>query len=92
MLNIIVKFKYMKYIFCKVTICFIGASVPVRESDGISRLPHLHQWFRTTLAVIMYLTNGTLQVIVDFISLFIYVERETNTISYSIFNVICCFN
>ncbi|XP_026726332.1 serine/threonine-protein kinase polo isoform X1 [Trichoplusia ni] len=39
-----------------------GASVQVRESDGISRLPHLHQWFRTTLAVIMYLTNGTLQI------------------------------
>ncbi|CAH0747163.1 unnamed protein product [Diatraea saccharalis] len=39
-----------------------GASVPVRESDGLSRLPHLHQWFRTTLAVIMYLTNGTLQI------------------------------
>lgn len=39
-----------------------GASVEVRDSDGLSRLPHLHQWFRTTLAVIMYLTNGTLQV------------------------------
>ncbi|CAF4915286.1 unnamed protein product [Pieris macdunnoughi] len=39
-----------------------GASVSVRESDGLSRLPHLHQWFRTTLAVIMYLTNGTLQI------------------------------
>ncbi|XP_060810314.1 serine/threonine-protein kinase polo isoform X1 [Amyelois transitella] len=39
-----------------------GASVQVRESDGLSRLPHLHQWFRTTLAVIMYLTNGTLQI------------------------------
>ncbi|KAI8430116.1 hypothetical protein MSG28_000525 [Choristoneura fumiferana] len=39
-----------------------GASVPVRESDGLSRLPHLHQWFRSTLAVIMYLTNGTLQI------------------------------
>ncbi|XP_061382723.1 serine/threonine-protein kinase polo isoform X3 [Danaus plexippus] len=39
-----------------------GASVPVRESDGLSRLPHLDRWFRTTLAVIMYLTNGTLQI------------------------------
>ncbi|GBP13008.1 hypothetical protein EVAR_79342_1 [Eumeta japonica] len=39
-----------------------GCLVPVRESDGLSRLPHLHQWFRTTLAVIMYLTNGTLQI------------------------------
>ncbi|KAJ0181335.1 hypothetical protein K1T71_003420 [Dendrolimus kikuchii] len=39
-----------------------GASVSVKESDGLSRLPHLHQWFRTTLAVIMYLTNGTLQI------------------------------
>nr|XP_032517715.1 serine/threonine-protein kinase polo isoform X1 [Danaus plexippus plexippus] len=39
-----------------------GASVPVRESDGLSRLPHLDRWFRTTLAVIMYLTNGTSQI------------------------------
>lgn len=39
-----------------------GASAVVRESDGLSRLPHLHQWFRSTLAVIMYLTNGTLQI------------------------------
>ncbi|XP_045761401.1 serine/threonine-protein kinase polo isoform X1 [Maniola jurtina] len=39
-----------------------GASVPVRETDGLARLPHLHQWFRTSLAVIMYLTNGTLQI------------------------------
>lgn len=39
-----------------------GASVPVRETDGLTRLPHLHEWFRTSLAVIMYLTNGTLQI------------------------------
>ncbi|XP_023947930.1 serine/threonine-protein kinase polo [Bicyclus anynana] len=39
-----------------------GASINVRETDGLSRLPHLHQWFRTNVAVIMYLTNGTLQI------------------------------
>lgn len=39
-----------------------GATASMRESDGLSRLPYLHQWFRTSLAVIMYLTNGTLQI------------------------------
>ncbi|XP_048004772.1 serine/threonine-protein kinase polo isoform X2 [Leguminivora glycinivorella] len=39
-----------------------GPSAVVRESDGLSRVPHLHQWYRSTLAVIMYLTNGTLQI------------------------------
>ncbi|GLV39196.1 polo [Carabus blaptoides fortunei] len=33
-----------------------------RESDQLSRIPHLHQWCRTTSAVIMQLTNGTIQV------------------------------
>lgn len=38
-----------------------GDSV-ARESDQLSRIPHLHQWCRTTSAVIMQLTNGTIQV------------------------------
>ncbi|GAB0090505.1 Serine/threonine-protein kinase polo [Sergentomyia squamirostris] len=37
-----------------------GAS-NVTELDTISRVPHLHAWFRTNCAVIMYLTNGTVQ-------------------------------
>uniref|UniRef100_A0A1B0GLD3 polo kinase n=1 Tax=Lutzomyia longipalpis TaxID=7200 RepID=A0A1B0GLD3_LUTLO len=37
-----------------------GAS-NVTEFDAISRVPHLFAWFRTNCAVIMYLTNGTVQ-------------------------------
>lgn len=40
-----------------------GANNVNFESDQISRMPHLHSWFRTTCAVVMHLTNGTVQVI-----------------------------
>lgn len=39
-----------------------GADAAVSESDSISRIPHLHTWFRTQCAVVMHLTNGTVQV------------------------------
>lgn len=39
-----------------------GAGAAVKESDSISRIPHLHTWFRTQCAVVMHLTNGTVQV------------------------------
>lgn len=39
-----------------------GANNVNFESDQISRMPHLHSWFRTTCAVVMHLTNGTVQV------------------------------
>lgn len=39
-----------------------GADAAVTESDSISRIPHLHTWFRTQCAVVMHLTNGTVQV------------------------------
>ena len=39
-----------------------GGSVPPREGDELIRLPFLRQWFRTSRAVVMHLTNGTLQV------------------------------
>ncbi|XP_055902706.1 serine/threonine-protein kinase polo [Eupeodes corollae] len=38
-----------------------GANNVMFENDQISRLPHLHSWFRTTCAVVMHLTNGSLQ-------------------------------
>ncbi|KAK4879314.1 hypothetical protein RN001_007460 [Aquatica leii] len=38
-----------------------GASV-VREADTLSRIPHLHQWCRSTTGVLMQLNNGTIQV------------------------------
>lgn len=34
----------------------------VQECDSVSRVPHLHTWFRTQCAVVMHLTNGTVQV------------------------------
>lgn len=40
-----------------------GGSAVV-ESDTVSRIPHLHTWFRTTCAVVMHLTNGSVQVCV----------------------------
>uniref|UniRef100_A0A1B0BE15 polo kinase n=1 Tax=Glossina palpalis gambiensis TaxID=67801 RepID=A0A1B0BE15_9MUSC len=39
-----------------------GANNINLEGDQISRMPHLHSWFRTTCALIMQLTNGTTQI------------------------------
>ncbi|CAH0768880.1 unnamed protein product [Bemisia tabaci] len=39
-----------------------GAGLQLQEADQLSRIPHLHQWHRTTSAVVMQLTNGTLQI------------------------------
>ncbi|KAL9698605.1 hypothetical protein quinque_002046 [Culex quinquefasciatus] len=38
-----------------------GAAAVNVESDQLSRIPHLHTWFRTMCAVVMHLTNGTVQ-------------------------------
>lgn len=38
-----------------------GADAVVTEGDSLSRIPHLHTWFRTSCAVVMHLTNGTVQ-------------------------------
>lgn len=46
-----------------------GANAPVNE-DKLSRIPHLHTWFRTQCAVVMHLTNGTIQVCLLFLSSF----------------------
>ena len=34
----------------------------VREEDQLSRIPALKTWFRTSRAVVMHLTNGTMQI------------------------------
>ncbi|KAL6424771.1 hypothetical protein ACFW04_010015 [Cataglyphis niger] len=39
-----------------------GGSIAVKQSDSLSRIPYIHQWFRTQSAVVMQLTNGTVQV------------------------------
>lgn len=38
-----------------------GASA-VKEADSLSRVPHLHQWCRSSTGVLMQLNNGTVQV------------------------------
>ncbi|XP_015516563.2 serine/threonine-protein kinase polo [Neodiprion pinetum] len=39
-----------------------GGSVAVKQSDSMSRIPYMHQWFRTQSAVVMQLTNGSVQI------------------------------
>lgn len=39
-----------------------GANMAQGERDELSRIPALKTWFRTSRAVVMHLTNGTLQV------------------------------
>ena len=34
----------------------------LKERDELSRIPALKTWFRTSRAVVMHLTNGTLQI------------------------------
>ena len=41
-----------------------GANMELKERDELSRIPALKTWFRTSRAVVMHLTNGTLQVII----------------------------
>ncbi|XP_017879096.1 serine/threonine-protein kinase polo-like, partial [Ceratina calcarata] len=48
--------KYMKVLLMKA-----GSSVAVKPCDSMSRIPYMHQWFRTQSAVVMQLTNGTVQ-------------------------------
>ena len=38
------------------------ANMEVREEDQLSRIPALKTWFRTSRAVVMHLTNGTMQI------------------------------
>ena len=40
-----------------------GANMQSRDGDELSRIPFLKTWFRTSRAVVMFLTNGTVQVI-----------------------------
>ena len=39
-----------------------GANMELKERDELSRIPALKTWFRTSRAVVMHLSNGTLQV------------------------------
>jgi len=39
-----------------------GANMQSRDGDELSRIPFLKTWFRTSRAVVMFLTNGTVQI------------------------------
>lgn len=39
-----------------------GANIARREGDELARLPYLSLWFRTKSAIILHLTNGTVQI------------------------------
>lgn len=39
-----------------------GANITPREGDELSRLPFLKTWFRTRSAIVLHLSNGTLQI------------------------------
>lgn len=39
-----------------------GANMIPREGDEMIRLPFLKTWFRTRSAIVLHLSNGTLQV------------------------------
>eukprot|EP00088_Acartia_fossae_P047488 TRINITY_DN5148_c0_g1_i1.p1 TRINITY_DN5148_c0_g1~~TRINITY_DN5148_c0_g1_i1.p1 ORF type:complete len:588 (-),score=124.11 TRINITY_DN5148_c0_g1_i1:437-1945(-) len=39
-----------------------GANMEKGEEDVLSRIPALNTWFRTSRAVVMHLTNGTIQI------------------------------
>lgn len=39
-----------------------GANIPKRDGDELARLPCLNTWFRTKSAIILHLSNGTLQI------------------------------
>uniref|UniRef100_A0A914RNF7 polo kinase n=1 Tax=Parascaris equorum TaxID=6256 RepID=A0A914RNF7_PAREQ len=39
-----------------------GANMAVREGDELARLPCLRTWFRTRSAIVLHMSNGTLQI------------------------------
>lgn len=45
-----------------------GSSAVIRQTDSMSRIPYMHQWFRTQTAVVMQLTNGSVQVVIILLS------------------------
>ncbi|XP_037037150.1 serine/threonine-protein kinase polo [Bradysia coprophila] len=68
-----------------------GGSAVVEQSDSVSRIPHMHTWFRTTCAVVMHLTNGSVQfnfsdhvkiILCPRMSSVTYIDNETNFRTY----------
>ena len=67
-----------------------GANMELKERDELSRIPALKTWFRTSRAVVMHLTNGTLQVS-QALKYLLLVKNGANTIKDDSLNLIFCF-
>lgn len=39
-----------------------GANMARRDGDELARLPYLSLWFRTKSAIVLHLSNGTVQI------------------------------
>ena len=68
-----------------------GANMELKERDELSRIPALKTWFRTSRAVVMHLTNGTLQVnqALKYL-LLVKINRGANTNKDDSLNLIFC--
>ncbi|EFN89665.1 Serine/threonine-protein kinase polo [Harpegnathos saltator] len=66
-----------------------GDSIAMKQSDSISRIPYMHQWFRTQTAVVMQLTNGTVNfldhtkiIMCPLMAAVTYIDQEKNFRTY----------
>ena len=66
-----------------------GANMELKERDELSRIPALKTWFRTSRAVVMHLTNGTLQVS-QALKYLLLVKNGANTNKDDSLNLIFC--
>ncbi|XP_055306328.1 serine/threonine-protein kinase polo [Sitodiplosis mosellana] len=72
----------------------------VRDAgDVVSRIPHLHTWFRTTCAVVMHLTNGSVQlnfsdhikiILCPRMSAVTYIDNKFRTYKFSTISKLGC--
>lgn len=53
--------KNLIFFLCSIKIQ-AGENHAPKEGDEIARLPYLRQWFRTRSAIVLFLSNGTLQI------------------------------
>ena len=53
------------FLFFYLIVFQAGENMNRPEADEMSRLPFLRRWFRTRSAIVLHLSNGTLQVIVN---------------------------
>jgi len=54
-----------------------GANIPIREGDELARLPCLNTWFRTKSAIVLHLSNGTLQINFFYVSFKFFLDLRT---------------